>query len=172
MALTVILTMTLTVTITMRVSNPIYVACRVAQTISVVFLQVPGRSLGMEQPQTPPATQRDPPISPGSPLTQETLADSFMCDRCTEIFYTRGPPDMRKNISSFKKCVSCGKLSCETCQKPFKQPQREGCYEYIGNLCSLQGIHVLLAGVSRDSRGRQCMHHMFSSHDPGLSKDP
>ena len=41
MALTMTLTITLTVTITMRVSNPIYVACRVAQKISVVFFAGP-----------------------------------------------------------------------------------------------------------------------------------
>ena len=75
-----------------------------------------------EEPTLSQDAQRDPPTSPGSPLTQETLADSFMCDRCAEIFYTRGPPDMRKNISSFKKCVSCGKLSCETCQNPSNSP--------------------------------------------------
>ena len=41
MALTVTLTITLTVTITMRVPNPIYVACRLAQKISVVFFAGP-----------------------------------------------------------------------------------------------------------------------------------
>ena len=156
----------------MRVPNPIYVACRLAQKISVVFFAGPWEVSGDGTAADAPRDSMRSSYKSWKPIdTGDARGLIHVRSMHGNLLYQR-PTRHAEEYLQLQKMRQLWQVELRDLPKPFKQPQWEGCYEYIGNLCSLQGVHVLLAGVPRDSRGRQCMHHMFASHDPGLAKDP